>query len=69
MRIASLLLATVLGLAYYPMYVFAHYNTEWHRFDVHLFLSIFLTVPILLYLLARIANGLRISLRSGPPVA
>jgi hypothetical protein len=67
--VVYIVIATVLGLAYYPMYVFAHYNTEWHRFDVHLFLSIFLTVPILLYLLARAANGLLIILRSRAPVA
>jgi hypothetical protein len=55
---AYIVVATILGLAYYPMYVYAHYNTDWHRFDVHLFLAIFLTVPIVLYLLARALGGL-----------
>jgi multisubunit Na+/H+ antiporter MnhG subunit len=45
--------ATVLGLVYYPMFIYAHFNTEWSRFQVHLFLAIFLTVPILVYLMAR----------------
>ncbi|MBA3378151.1 MAG: DUF2029 domain-containing protein [Chloroflexia bacterium] len=45
--------ATALGLVYYPMFVYAHFNTEWTRFQVHLFLALFLTVPILLYLAAR----------------
>jgi hypothetical protein len=47
-----LLLATGLGLAYYPFYVYAHFNTGWEKFHVHLFLSIFLTVPMLVYLFA-----------------
>ena len=55
---AYVVVASILGLAYYPMYVYAHYNTEWSRFDVHLFLAQFLTVPILIYLLARMMNGL-----------
>lgn len=60
---AYVVVATLLGLVYYPMYVYAHFNTEWERFDVHLFLSLFLTVPILLYLLARMANGMRLAWR------
>lgn len=53
--------ASLLGLAYYPMYVYAHFNTEWERFQVHLFLSLFLTVPIVLYLLVRAMNGMRLA--------
>ena len=49
--------ATALGLAYYPMFVYAHFNTGWSRFEVHQFLAIFLTVPILLYLVARPLAG------------
>jgi hypothetical protein len=45
--------ATALGLAYYPMFVYAHFNTGWSRFEVHQFLALFLTVPILLYFVAR----------------
>lgn len=65
---AYVVVATILGLVYYPMYVYAHFNTEWERFQVHLFLSLFLTVPILLYLLARAMNGMRLAWqsRAGP---
>ncbi len=49
-------LATGLGLVYYPMFVYAHFTTEWNRFQVHQFLALFLTVPILAYLLARVLN-------------
>ncbi len=52
-----MVIATTLGLVYYPMFVFAHYNTEWMRFGVHQFLAIFLTVPILVYLLLRTGSG------------
>ncbi len=58
---AYVVVASLLGLAYYPMYVYAHYNTEWSRFQVHQFLALFLTVPILLYLIARMLNGLRLA--------
>jgi hypothetical protein len=48
-----LFIATVLGLFYYPMYVYGHFSSGWERFHVHLFLACFLTVPILLFLAAR----------------
>jgi len=51
--------ATTLGLVYYPMFVYAHFNTDWSRFEVHLFLALFLTVPILIYLVARSLGVLR----------
>ncbi len=51
--------ATTLGLVYYPMYVYAHFNTEWTRFQVHQFLALFLTAPILVYLGARAVRWLR----------
>ena len=51
--IAYLIGATVLGLVYYPMFVYAHFNTEWSRYEVHQFLALFLTAPILLLLIAR----------------
>jgi hypothetical protein len=41
------------------MYVYAHFTTEWSRFHVHLFLALFLTLPILLYLLTSWALALR----------
>jgi hypothetical protein len=46
--------ATVLGLVYYPMFVYGHYNSGWSRFQIHQFLALFLTLPILLYLFARL---------------
>lgn len=33
-----------------PLYVFAHFSTDWSRLQVHLFLSLFLTVPMVVYL-------------------
>lgn len=49
--------ATALGLAYYPAYVYAHFNSGWPKFQVHLFLSLFLTVPMLAYLAAEAGRG------------
>jgi hypothetical protein len=51
-----LLVATALGLAYYPFYVWAHFSSGWEKFDVHLFLALFLTVPLLIYLAAEIGR-------------
>jgi hypothetical protein len=51
-----IVLATALGLAYYPMYVYAHFTTDWNRFHVHLFLSLFLTLPIVIYLTLRMID-------------
>jgi hypothetical protein len=64
-----LFFATALGLFYYPMYVYGHFNSGWERFHVHLFLSLFLTVPVLLYLATRPAAAALASLtnRSRPP--
>jgi hypothetical protein len=56
---AYIVAATALGLVYYPMYVYAHFTTEWSRFHVHLFLALFLTLPILLYLLTSWTLALR----------
>jgi hypothetical protein len=51
-----LLIATGLGLAYYPMYVWGHFNSGWEKLHVHLFLALFLTVPMLVYLLAEVGR-------------
>lgn len=48
-----LFIASALGLFYYPMYVYGHFNSGWERFHVHLFLALFLTAPVVLYLAAR----------------
>lgn len=52
-------IATGLGLAYYPLFVYGHFNTGWSRFEVHQFLALFLTLPILIYLVARMLVALR----------
>jgi hypothetical protein len=64
-----LFFASALGLFYYPMYVYGHFNSGWERFDVHLFLSLFLTAPVLLFLAARpVAAAVKsISRRRQPP--
>lgn len=49
-------IASTLGLVYYPMFIFGHYNSGWTRFRIHQFLSLFLAAPIVLYLLARLAT-------------
>jgi hypothetical protein len=46
--------ATALGLAYYPAYVFARVDHEWPELTIHLFLALFLTVPILAFLFAEL---------------
>jgi hypothetical protein len=51
-----LLVGTVFGLAYYPFYVWAHFNSGWEKFHVHLFLALFLTVPMLGYLVAEVGR-------------
>lgn len=43
--------ATVLGLAYYPAYVYARFGSGWGELSLHLFLALFLTVPMLVYLI------------------
>ena len=53
------LVVTGTALAYYPFYVYAHFSTDWSRWDVHRFLSLFLTVPTLLYLVAQFLRSVR----------
>jgi hypothetical protein len=48
---------TTLGLAYYPAYVYARFGAGWDELTIHLFLALFLTVPMLIYLIAE-AGGL-----------
>jgi hypothetical protein len=57
LSLTYLFLATGLGLAYYPAYVYAHFNTGWEPFQVHLFLAWFLTAPILVFLGAEVGWG------------
>jgi hypothetical protein len=57
---------TTLALAYYPAYVYARFGSGWDELTLHLFLALFLTVPMLIYLIAE-ASGLvfRFSSRRG----
>ena len=55
--------ATALGLAYYPAYVFARFESGWPGVTVHLFLALFLTVPMLAFLAAEFG---RLALRAAP---
>jgi alpha-1,6-mannosyltransferase len=61
---------TTLGLAYYPAYVYARFDSGWGELTLHLFLALFLTVPMLLYLIAGIGGfALRFPSRSPTPTA
>jgi len=48
---AFVFVATLLGLVYYPAYIWAHFNTDLPLFQVHLYLAIFLTAPMVAFLL------------------
>jgi hypothetical protein len=50
--------ATLLGLVYYPVFVWVHFEREGIYLHRHLILSLFLTVPILAYLAATIGETL-----------
>jgi hypothetical protein len=52
-----LVAATALGLVYYPMYVYGHFSSGYDRYHTHLFLALFLTAPILVYLALRAIQG------------
>jgi hypothetical protein len=57
---------TTLGLAYYPAYVYARFGSGWDELTLHLFLALFLTVPMLIYLIAGFSGFLlRLSFRRG----
>jgi hypothetical protein len=65
---AYLFAATALGLAYYPLYVFARFGHHWPELTIHLFLAPFLTVPILVFLGAQVGRFLSARVTS-PAVA
>jgi hypothetical protein len=50
--LAYVFVGTALGLAYYPAYVYARFGSGWDELTLHLFLALFLTVPMLIYLIA-----------------
>jgi hypothetical protein len=47
---------TTLGLAYYPAYVYARFGSGWGELTLHLFLALFLTVPMLIYLIVGVGG-------------
>jgi hypothetical protein len=55
-----IVIASGLALVYYPMFIYGHFTSGWTRFEIHQFLGLFLTLPIVLYLAARfIISGRR----------
>ena len=50
LELGYMAMATTLGLLYYPFYVWAHFASGLSLFHRHLFLSLFLTVPLVVYL-------------------
>jgi hypothetical protein len=54
--LAYVFAGTTLGLAYYPAYVYARFGSGWDELTLHLFLALFLTVPMLIYLIAGIGG-------------
>jgi hypothetical protein len=51
LSLAYIAIASTTALVYYPMFVYAHFSTDWHRFQVHQFLALFLTFPAVALLL------------------
>jgi hypothetical protein len=56
--LAYVAVATTLGLLYYPFYVWAHFSSDLPVFRVHLFLSLFVTLPIVVYLALQVVGAL-----------
>ncbi len=54
--LAYVFAATALGLAYYPAYVWAHFNTGMPLYSVHLYLAMFLTAPMIAFLLVDVVR-------------
>ncbi len=54
--LAYVFAGTILGLAYYPAYVYARFGSGWDELTIHLFLALFLTVPMLIYLMAELGG-------------
>src|SRR5687768_15377401 len=63
--LAYIFAGTTLGLAYYPAYVYARFGSGWDELTLHLFLALFLTVPMLCYLIAGV-GGFVVRFRDGP---
>ena len=54
--LAYVFAATALGLAYDPAYVWAHFNTDMPLYNVHLDLAMFLTAPMVAFLLVDVVR-------------
>jgi hypothetical protein len=54
--LAYLFAGTTLGLAYYPAYVYARFGSGWDELTLHLFLALFLTVPMLIFLIVELGG-------------
>ena len=54
--LAYIFAGTTLGLAYYPAYVYARFGSGWDELTLHIFLALFLTVPMLIYLIASVSG-------------
>lgn len=57
--LAYIFVATTLGLAYYPFYIWARFDSGYSTFERHLFLSVFLTVPIVAFFLLRVGRAVQ----------
>ena len=60
---AFIAVATALGLLYYPLYVWAHFNSGLPKLQVHYFLALFLTVPIVAFLAVELGRAGRAAAR------
>ena len=56
LNLGYLFVATGLGLAYYPLYVWARFGSGFTIFERHLFLSLFITVPMIAFLLLELGG-------------
>jgi hypothetical protein len=57
--VAYAMVAALLGLCYYPAYVWAHFHSGWPKLEVHLFFAALLTAPLIAFL---VVVALRVAL-------
>jgi hypothetical protein len=55
-ELAFLLCSSSLGLVYYPLSDWAWSDAGWSASQVHLFQALFLTVPVVMFLAARVVQ-------------
>jgi hypothetical protein len=61
---AFLLVFSALGLVYYPLSAWAWSGPGWSPLQIHLFQALFLTVPVILFLVVRVVHGHAIKRRA-----